>query len=112
MTTITEPFGIKFTTGKLLITTGVAQLIQHANLDIDDIYQRHIACDWSDMAEMDRIANTDAIREGDRIFSAFKLDETCLKQIENAYGELISDKVYVITEADRSHTTILLPIEY
>jgi hypothetical protein len=53
--------------------------------------------DWSEMATEDQQSNRDAITEGSRIFSAYTIEGV---------------KFWVITEADRSSTTILLPSEY
>jgi hypothetical protein len=53
--------------------------------------------DWAEMDADDQQANQDAITHGDRVFSAYNIDKT---------------KFWVITEADRSATTILLPSEY
>jgi hypothetical protein len=53
--------------------------------------------DWAEMDSDDQQANRDAITHGDRIFSAYIVEKT---------------KFWVITEADRSVTTILLPSEY
>ena len=62
-----------------------------------DLLRRHISGDWAEMAVEDQQANHDAIAHGDRVFSAYTLQGT---------------KFWVITEADRSVTTILLPSEY
>jgi hypothetical protein len=53
--------------------------------------------DWSEMDVEDQQSNREAISEGSRIFSAYIIQGT---------------KFWVITEADRSSTTILLPSEY
>jgi hypothetical protein len=53
--------------------------------------------DWAEMENEDQQANQDAIIHGDRVFSAYTIEQT---------------KFWVITEADRSMTTILLPSEY
>jgi hypothetical protein len=53
--------------------------------------------DWAEMENEDQQANRDAVTHGDRIFSAYTLQGT---------------KFWVITESDRSATTILLPSEY
>ena len=54
--------------------------------------------DWSEMVEEDQAANRQAIAEGSRVFSAYHLGTGV--------------KLWVITEADRSATTLLLPDEY
>jgi hypothetical protein len=53
--------------------------------------------DWTEMDNEDQQANREAIVEGDRVFSAYTIQGI---------------KFWVITEADRSATTILLPSEY
>jgi hypothetical protein len=53
--------------------------------------------DWSEMAVEDQQSNRDAITQCSRIFSAYTIQDT---------------KFWVITEEDRSATTILLPSEY
>ena len=59
---------------------------------------RHAAGDWGDLAEEDRRTNDIAIAEGTRLLSAYRLDT--------------GTKIWIITEADRSSTCILLPEEY
>jgi len=91
----------KFEHRKIYLTRGVNDLIA------DDIYfaqfvlqslKKHITGDWGEMTEEDKQTNDDAVKNGRlRIFSAYK---TKLK------------KIWIITEADRSATTILFPDEY
>jgi hypothetical protein len=61
------------------------------------LLQRHCACDWGDVGDEDKAANDAALAHGGRLLSRY-----C------ANGA----KVWVITEADRSATTILLPSDY
>lgn len=84
-----------------LVTPGVVQRFTRA--EIDDAIMRHLSLDWKDMDEEDRAANLAAAMEGDgRVFSAYRIrakaDERC--------------DLWIITEADRSATTALLPEEY
>lgn len=62
-----------------------------------DLLARHVRGDWSEMNAEDRRANEDALKDGSRVFSAYSFNGA---------------KFWVITEADRSATTILLPDEY
>jgi hypothetical protein len=64
---------------------------------ITEILGRHASGDWSDQGEFDRRENERAVREGLRVFSAY---------------ETPSGRAWVITEADRSSTTVLLPEDY
>jgi hypothetical protein len=62
---------------------------------------RHLKGDWGDLAEEDKSENDLAVKAGDlRIFSAY---ETGIEDV---------GKIWIITEADRSATTILLPSDY
>jgi hypothetical protein len=58
---------------------------------------RHAAGDWGDLDGHDRRANEAALRDGTRLFSAY---------------ETPAGRVWIITEADRSSTCLLLPEEY
>ncbi|HRI72090.1 MAG TPA: hypothetical protein PK156_47985 [Polyangium sp.] len=59
---------------------------------------RHADGDWGDLEEEDKRANEQALEDGERLMSAYKFED--------------GRKVYVITEWDRSVTTVLLPEEY
>jgi hypothetical protein len=61
-------------------------------------FSRHAAGDWGDIDPEDRGLNEQALVEGSRIFSVYALPTT--------------ETMWVITEADRSSTTALLPSEY
>jgi len=59
---------------------------------------RHVVGDWGDVDEDDRAENELSVREGFRVLSAYHLRD--------------GTRIWIITEADRSSTTILLPSEY
>jgi hypothetical protein len=59
--------------------------------------RRHACGDWGDLCPEDTLANEEALRDGDRLLSAY------------GQGEL---RFWIITEADRSVTTVLLPEDY
>lgn len=59
---------------------------------------RHLRCDWGAVCERDWNANDNAVQSGERLLSA--------------YTTKTGVKFWIITEADRSATTILLPEEY
>ena len=61
---------------------------------------RHINGDWGNMCDEDKAANEEALADGLRLMSVYKrMDHP-------------DDTIWIITEADRSATTILLPSEY
>lgn len=66
--------------------------------DISLGIQRHQAGDWGDLSEEDRLANDRALMACGRLFSSFKASN--------------GTKFWIITEADRSATTVLLPEDY
>jgi hypothetical protein len=59
---------------------------------------RHHSGDWGDLCEQDKQENETSLREGYRLMSAYKASD--------------GTKFWIITEADRSVTTVLLPEEY
>ena len=99
MTPYTEA---KFKTGKLIATEGIANFINQIawnHIWVDECLQRHKAGDWGDLEQEDKEANDQALENGDRLFSSYITDE----------GGTI---IWIITDADRLHTTILFPHEY
>ena len=72
-----------------------------ASITQDDILlgiQRHQAGDWGNLTEEDRMANAQALVQGTRIVSAYNAGN--------------GTRFWIITEADRSVTTVLLPEDY
>jgi hypothetical protein len=67
--------------------------------------RRHAAGDWGDCGPEDRAANELALTTGDRILGVYQLPAN----IRSAFRE---DRIWIITEADRSATTVLWPSEY
>jgi len=68
--------------------------------------RRHTSGDWGSIDEDDRATNDEAVANGGRLLSAYPIDPA--KPCEG-YGE---NCLWIITEADRSVTTFLLPDEY
>ena len=93
----TEPFPIaKFRLGHIVATpNALSQLTQE---DILRGIQRHQAGDWGEVDEHDRQENELSLKEGFRLLSVYR----------SARGV----KFWLITEADRSATTVLLPEDY
>lgn len=93
----TTPHSItKFKLGRIVATTNaLSQLTQE---DILRGIQRHQAGDWGDVGDEDRQENEFSLKEGFRLFSA--------------YRAVSGVKFWIITEADRSATTVLLQEDY
>lgn len=90
--------GIRFSPGSLYITPGAAAAFVASGDDVTVCLIRHISGDWGQVNDEDKAANEQALKEGTRLLSAYTLSSGV--------------KVWIITEADRSSTTILLPEEY
>jgi hypothetical protein len=88
----------KFRLGKLVSTPGALAALTEACQSPMEFIARHLKGDWGDCDDHDRQANDDALRNGERLFSVYR----------TAKGT----KLWVITEADRASTCILLPEEY
>jgi len=88
----------KFSSGKLVATPGAIEALADSNQSPMEYVARHIKGDWGEVCDEDRQANEDALRDGERLLSVYR----------TARGV----KIWVITEHDRSVTTVLLPEEY
>jgi hypothetical protein len=87
----------RFSLGQLVATPGALEALKEAGQRPQEFLLRHMACDWGDLCDDDKAANNEALESGARLLSAYKLS---------------TDKLWIITEADRSSTCILLPSEY
>lgn len=83
--------------GHVVATPGALDLVRAYGLNVVALVRRHAAGDWGTLCAHDRQANARALRTGARVMSVYP----------TAGGPL-----WVITEADRSATTVLLPSEY
>lgn len=90
--------GPKFRLGQLVATLGALDALKEASVGFIPYVSRHLAGDWGDISKEDVAENELSLKEGFRLLSAYSLPTGC--------------KIWVITEADRSATTILLPEEY
>ena len=87
-----------FPLGQVVGTPGALEALERANQRPLDVLSRHVIGDWGDLEEEDKSENDFSVKRDLRILSAYNLPTGV--------------KVWVITEADRSATTILLPDEY
>lgn len=97
-TLVTHPVICLFSLGKIVATPGALDLLDRTETNAATLLDRHQSGDWGDLDPEDMAANTDAIISGRRLFSSYYLSP--------------NDKLWIITEADRSVTTLLLPEEY
>ena len=83
--------------GKVVATPGALKLLGKSGGHPFDLLVRHATGDWGDLCAFDRHQNQIALRDGYRVLSSY---------------EVPAGRVWIITEANRSVTTILLPEEY
>jgi hypothetical protein len=83
--------------GRVVATPGALKLLTEASAHPFDLLTRHATGDWGELCAFDRRQNEIALRDGYRVLSSYPLGREC---------------VWIITEADRSVTTILLPEDY
>ena len=87
-----------FSLGQVVGTPGALDALGQAEQEPIELLVRHITGDWGELPDEDKAENERALQSGLRLFSAYKLNSGV--------------KVWVITEWDRSVTTLLLPNEY
>lgn len=90
-----DHFTPRFSLGRLVITPGARKALTDKELILS--ISRHLRGDWGDLGAEERRRNDEALEKGGRLFSAYQSGNT---------------RFCIITEADRSATTILLPDEY
>lgn len=100
------PFSVRhklpmFSIGNVVATPGALDLLDRHALNAATILRRHMWGDFGTVCAEDRAANLAAIGNGARILSAYEVGPD---------GK--TEKVWVLTEGDRSTTTLLLPCEY
>lgn len=87
-----------FPAGQFVATPGALSLLEQANKSPLEFVSRHLRGDWDDLGQDDKAENELSLKHGFRLMSSYQVTET--------------EKLWIITEADRSVTTLLLPSEY
>ena len=88
----------RFRLGQTVATPGVLEVLKSNGQNSVEFLCRHQRLEPGTLCEEDQQANEEAVTNGDRIFSSYLLKD--------------GTKIWVITEADRSSTCVLLPEEY
>ncbi len=88
----------RFELGSIYITPGAIDALVESNQHAQEFLERHQRGDWGEVDEHDQHENELSIKHGFRILSAYRTAKDV--------------RLWIITEADRSSTTILLPEEY
>lgn len=89
---------LTFSLGRLLATPGALAALAESGQSPAFFLARHASTDWGLVDEEDRRLNDEALRDGARLLSAYETERGV--------------RLWIVTEADRSVTTILLPDEY
>ena len=87
-----------FSLGQVVATPGALEALQAADQRPEEFLNRHVVGDWGEVPPEDAQENDLSVQQGYRILSAYRLNTQV--------------KLWLITEADRSVTTFLLPSEY
>jgi hypothetical protein len=87
-----------FPAGAIVATPAVLEALSEASDDPSVYLRRHLSGDWGDLDEHDRRQNEIGLENDARILSAYVLKN--------------GTRVWIITEADRSSTCLLLPSDY
>lgn len=87
-----------FPAGRLVATPGALALLEQVNKSPLEFLSRHLRGDWGDLCPEDKTENELSLQCGFRLLSSYQVTDT--------------ETLWVITEADRSVTTLLLPGEY
>lgn len=92
---------MKFELGEVVVTKKINEMMQRDMKFADFIvgsYNRYAKCDWGELCEDDRKSNEEALKNQERLMGVYQMDN--------------GEKIWIITEWDRSVTTILFPEEY
>lgn len=88
----------KFALGRVVATPGALEALAEAGQTPAFFLDKHSRKNWGEVCEEDKRANDEALINGERLLSAYRT----LKGV----------RIWIITEADRSSTCLLLPEEY
>ncbi len=86
-----------FSLGQIVATPSLLKHFEQHRIDFRHYLTRYVTGDFGDLDDSDKTANRQAIQFGGRVFSAY---------------DIAGRRIWIITEADRSSTTVLFPSEY
>ena len=87
-----------FSLGQIVATPGALALLEKAQKSPSEFLLRHLRGDWGDLCQDDKAENELSLKHGFRLLSSYPVTDT--------------EALWITTEADRSVTTLLLPVEY
>ncbi len=89
---------LRLTSGRVFATSGALDAMRAAKVSVGDLLTRHLCGDWGDLCAEDCAQNDLALETGLRVLSSYALPG--------------NGNIWIITEWDRSVTTVLLPTDY
>ena len=87
-----------FDLGQIVATPGAVAVLRKAGQQPGEFLTRHVNREWGDLSDVDRKENDYSLEHGFRLLSSYRTN--------------VGDRLWIITESDRTVTTILLPEEY
>ncbi|MDR0215488.1 MAG: type I restriction endonuclease subunit M [Comamonas sp.] len=102
----------RFALGQIVATPGAIELLEQTGFSALALISRHVHGDWGDCCDEDNATNELSVQQHMRVMSVYRLvdAETLLQTPQDKRSSL--PMVWIITEADRSVTTLLLPEDY
>ena len=88
----------KFNLGQIVATPGALEALKESGQTPEFFLSKHVRGDWGEVCDEDKRLNDQALVDGSRLLSA--------------YRTIKNERLWIITEADRSSTCCLLPSEY
>ena len=89
---------MSFHIGQIVATPAALDALEKAGQNSAEFLDRHTKGDWGEVGEEDSKSNDEALKIGERLLSAYTLES--------------GEKIWIITEASREVTTVLLPSDY
>lgn len=102
-----------FLLGRIVATPGALELLRRTATNPEVLLMRHVTGDWGDIGAEDARENDLSLQVGFRLMSVYHLPmvATAADMDQSCTGP-VQHPIWLITEADRSATTFLLPEEY
>ena len=88
----------RFELGMVVATPGALEILGNLEVSPTELVERHASGDWGDVPSEDARENEYSLKHGFRVLSSYPLPS--------------EERIWVITEADRSSTCLILPGEY
>ena len=102
----------RFALGQIVATPGALELLQETGFSAAALVSRHVHGDWGDLCDEDRAENDFAVTRRLRILSCYRLVDAERLAATPRDKRSSLPTLWIITEADRSVTTLLLPSDY